>query len=175
MARWFVLRPTFGFPIPTLRELAMQRLQEACQRKNEPSRFLVHGEYGELHLPKEEHRFWSPHLSFYVAEQEGKTMIHGRFAPRLEIWTLVWVLYLAMAFTAFFSFAMAFSQWAIGESSWWHWPGIAALIALVGIYVVAHLGQQWSADQMHQLRSWLDEILQETKIVSAEVPPAQDD
>ena len=167
MANWFVLRPTFEFPIAVVRELAMQRLQEIYQLRNQPTRFFVHGEYGELHLPKEEHRFWSPHLSFYVAEQDGKAMIHGRFAPRLEVWTLVWIMYLAMAFTAFFSFTMAYSQWAINEASWWYWPGIVALLAIAAIYVVAHFGQQWSSDQMLKLRGWLDEILEEAGILSS--------
>lgn len=165
MGGWFTLRPTFEVPIDVSRELAMQRLLEHYKRINLPSRFFVHGEYGELHLPTEEHRLWSPHLSFYVSTDEEPTRIHGRFAPRLEIWTFVWVLYLAMAFTAFFSFTMAISQWAIGESSWWHWLGFISLLALLGIYAVAQVGQQWSADQMNQLRSWLDQILRDAALI----------
>jgi hypothetical protein len=170
MGGWFKLRPTFEVPIDVTRELAMQRLQEHYIRINLPSRFFVHGEYGELHLPTEEHRLWSPHLSFYVSTGAEPPRIHGRFAPRLEIWTLVWVLYLAMAFTAFFSFAMAISQWAIGESSWWHWLGFVSLLALLAIYAVAQVGQQWSADQMEALRNWLDEILRDTALINSKTP-----
>lgn len=175
MGGWFTLRPTFEIPIQGTRELAMQRLLEHCRRMDLPSRFFVHGEYGELHLPAEKHRLWSPHLSFYVSTGVEPPRIHGRFAPRLEIWTFVWVLYLAMAFTAFFSFAMAISQWAIGESTWWHWLGFVSLLALLGIYAVAQVGQQWSADQMLALRGWLDEILRETSLVDSNEPPSKAD
>ncbi len=168
MANWFVLRPTFEIPISTSREVAMQRLMEICQKRNEPTQFLMHGEYGELHLPKVEHRLWSPHLSFYIGQGESEPKIYGRFAPRLEIWTLVWVLYLAIAFTAFFSFAMAYSQWAIGERTSLHWLAIASLMAIFGVYAVAYIGQQWSADQMQKLRGWLDEILRESSVVRNE-------
>ena len=95
-------------------------------------------------------------------------MIQGRFAPRLDVWTTVWILYLAMAFAAFFSFIMAFSQWAIGESSWWYWPGIAAILTIVGIYLVAQVGQQWSSDQMLWLRSRLNDVLGEAEIQQAD-------
>ncbi|MBX3422077.1 MAG: hypothetical protein KF752_11040 [Pirellulaceae bacterium] len=159
MTKWLILRPTFEIPIAVTRELAMERLEQHCRSVAEPKRFFVHGEYGELHLPPAEHRLWSPHLSFYVTSKGEATRICGRFAPRLEIWTLVWVLYLAMAFTAFFSFIMAYSQWAIGEATWWHWTGLMATLAITTIYMVAHLGQQWSADQMQELREWLEQIL----------------
>lgn len=168
MAQWFVLRPTFQFSIVDSREQAMDRLSEIYRRKNDVTSFLMHGEYGELHLPSDQHRLWSPHLSFYIFEQGGKTMIQGRFAPRLDVWTTVWILYLAMAFAAFFSLIMAISQWAIGESTWWHWPGIAAIVSIVGIYTVAQIGQQWSSDQMRSLRSRLDGILEEANIQATE-------
>lgn len=164
MAGWLVLRPTFQFLIEGSRDAAIERLNHEFQQRNEPSSFLMHGEYGELHLPSYEHRLWSPHLSFYVTEQDGRAKVHGRFAPRVDIWTTVWILYLAMAFTAFFSFTMAYSQWAINESSWWHWPGIVSLLAIVAIYLVAQIGQQWSADQMVKLRKSLDELMEKAKI-----------
>lgn len=172
MAKWFELRPTFEIPVEASRDHAITKLAQLCQNINQPSLFFVHGEYGELHLPKAEHRLWSPHLSFYVANDssdiETGTHIKGRFAPRLDMWTLIWVLYLAMAFTSFFSFALAYSQWAIGESTWWHWVGIVALLAILGIYVVAQIGQQLSADQMRWLRQRLEEILCQGSLVSAE-------
>jgi hypothetical protein len=167
MGGWLTLRPTFEIPIDVSRELAMRRLYEHYVRLNRPSRFFVHGEYGELHLPTEEHRLWSPHLTFYIGNDPETTSIHGRFAPRLEIWTFVWVLYLAMAFTSFFSFAMAFSQWAIGESSQWQWLGFASALAIVAIYVVAQLGQYWSADQMECLKKWLDEIIHDAALIDS--------
>lgn len=169
MASWFVLRPTFEIPIQVSRDIAMTKLAQLCHDVNQPSLFFVHGEYGELHLPKAEHRLWSPHLSFYVADNQtagdSGSHIKGRFAPRLDMWTLIWVLYLAMAFTSFFAFTLAYSQWAIGEATWWHWVGIVALVAILGIYAVAHIGQQLSADQMRWLKQRLEEILGQGSLI----------
>lgn len=160
--QWFRLRPTFEIHLDVPRETAMEKL--LVEQKLHKNDFLMHGEYGELHLPPSEHRFWSPHLSFYVAEREEDSLIHGRFAPRLQIWTMVWVIYLAMAFSAFFGLALAYSQWMLGESAWGMVVVVVGIIAIITLYVVAHLGQQWSSDQMSFLRSKLDEILLKTDL-----------
>ncbi len=156
MLRLFVLRPVFEIPLNCSRELAIQRMATVCSEFAQSKLFLMHGEYGELHLPVESHRLWSPHLSFYVSQEDSGSILRCRFAPRLEIWTFIWVLYLAMAFTAFFSLFMEFSIRAIGDAAWWHWIGIAAIISIVLIYLTANVGQQLSSDQMDLLRHQLE-------------------
>ncbi|MEZ6074966.1 MAG: hypothetical protein R3C56_04595 [Pirellulaceae bacterium] len=78
----------------------------------------------------------------------------------LEVWTFVWIVYLAMSFTAFFGLVLAYSQWMLGESVWGLWAAVAALIAISTLYVVANIGQQWSSDQMDALRARLDGVLE---------------
>lgn len=166
MFGWLVLRPVFEIDLSETREIAIERLTEAYKSFGQPKLFFVHGEYGELHLPVQQHRLWSPHLSYYVCQQNDKTILRGRFAPRMEIWTLVWIMYLAMAFTAFFCLVMEFSMRSIGEAWVWHWIAGAAIVTIVLIYVTANVGQQWSSDQMHQLSERLEEILRQSNLIN---------
>ncbi|MCA9158382.1 MAG: hypothetical protein KDA72_08650 [Planctomycetales bacterium] len=154
------LRPTFELPVSEDRLEVIAKLEAEYARAKSQAGFLMHGEYGELRLAVVEHRLWSPHLSFYVSEREGHTLIRGRFAPRLEVWTFVWIVYLAMSFTAFFGLVLAYSQWMLGESVWGLWAAVAALVAIVTLYLVANIGQQWSSDQMDALRARLDGLLE---------------
>ncbi len=156
----FQLRPTFEIPLSDNRSDAIAKLETQFALSSKDEHFLMHGEYGELHLPATEHRLWSPHLSFYVSERNEQCLIHGRFAPRLDVWTFVWVIYLAMSFTAFFGFALAYSQWMLGESGWGLWVASLALLAILTLYVVANIGQQLSVDQMSALRNRLEQTLQ---------------
>jgi hypothetical protein len=156
---WFRLRPTFEIQIEETRPTAIEKLRLEHARSSEGERFLLQGEYGELHLPPAEHRLWSPHLSFYVFERDGCCRVHGRFAPRVDVWTSVWIAYLALAFTAFFGLAMAVSQWLLQQSIWGLWVAIASLLVLFGVYLLAHVGQQLSVDQMQNLRRQLESIL----------------
>ncbi len=162
--QWFHLRPTFELQLRESREAAIAKLAAEQRRTGDDPLFLMFGEYGELHLPQREHRLWSPHLSFYVHQHAQHVALHGRFAPRVDVWTTVWIVYLAMIFTAFFGITVAASQWMIQESSWGGWIALAALVVLALLYIVAHVGQQWSADQMHQLRAKLDGILRAAEI-----------
>lgn len=164
--RWFRLRPTFEIPLAMDRTTAMQRIQSHYERISPTNLMFLHGEYGEFHLPSKEHRLWSPHLSFYVHQEAEFALIHGRFAPRLEIWTFVWVVYLAMAFSAFFGLALAYSQWSLGGYAWGAWVSLAAAIAICTIYVIAQVGQQLSSDQMDRLRGDLDSFLRDAQIVA---------
>lgn len=158
--QWFNLRPTFEIVLPISRSLAVQRLNAASLVDGAAPYFLMFGEYGELHLPESELRLWSPHLSFYLAERGGACFVHGRFAPRLNVWSCLWIVYLAMAFTAFFALTLAFSQWMLNTSPWGLWLALTAITVILLLYVVAHIGQQLSADQMHALRGELNLLLE---------------
>lgn len=165
--QWFKLRPTFEIELGSRREDAIQALAQSYRGEPRSDLFFMHGEYGELHLPKAEHRLWSPHLSFYITEPEpDHTLVFGRFAPRVDVWTCVWIFYLVMAFSSFYGFTLAYSQWMLGHTAWGIWLGILPILAIAALYVVAHVGQQWSVDQMHALRSQLDELLERSGIAT---------
>ena len=158
------LRPTFEIPLADDRASVLEKLRLKKAALAQGVRYQLYGEYGELHLPPSEHRIWSPHLSFYVEEDGAASTIHARFAPRLEVWTPVWIAYLAMSFSAFFGLALGYSQWFVGETMWGLWVATAAVLCIVILYAIATIGQQWSADQMHLLRDQLDEILRVSEV-----------
>ena len=157
--QWFRLRPTFQLELIDGREAVIEKLKNFHSQVNDTEHFQLFGEYGELHLPAREHRLWSPHLSFYVLATDNGSTIHGRFAPRVDVWTVIWISYLLMIFTAFFAGALAISQWQLGQPLWGLWLMIASLFVWGLIYVVAQVGQQWSADQMQVLRARLEATL----------------
>jgi hypothetical protein len=169
----FKLRPTFSMELRESREVVIERLNTACRTMNAPHAFKMFGEYGEFHLPVEEHRLWSPHLSFYITEHAapedmrgnrqskqqqsgGVSIVRGRFAPRLDVWTVVWIVYLLMAFTAFYGFALAYSQWMLNESAWGLWVACISLLIIGLVTGIAAVGQQLSSDQMLALRHQLE-------------------
>ncbi len=159
-------RPTFEFPLAASRGEAMQRLQQEFLRVRDRERFAIYGEYGELHLPPSDHRVWSPHLSFYLLERDQQCFLLGRFAPRPDVWTVVWIVYLAMIFAAFFGAIIAYTQWSVGTTVWGLWVVIGSLLIIGGLYGVATIGQQWSSDQMQRLKDELMSHLANADIVS---------
>ncbi|MEZ6135063.1 MAG: hypothetical protein R3C53_09160 [Pirellulaceae bacterium] len=168
-------RPTFIIAVADTRDEVMSKLEQAHRIHGKHNDFMMFGEYGELHVPPSEHRLWTPHLSFYVSEHvkpDGQhAVIHGRFAPRLEVWTTVWIAYLLMSFTAFFGFTLGYSQWMLGESLWGIFVAACSMLGITALYLVAAVGQQWSADQMQMLRIRLETILANSNVSTLQTPP----
>ena len=166
--QWFRLRPTFKIPLIESKQDAVQKINSAYQELPDRKLFQIFGDYGEMHLPPQEHRIWSPHLSFSIDQQTDQlgehAYIYGRFAPRFEVWTFVWICYLAFGFTAFFGFILGFSQFMIGANSWGNLIGVIALILWASLIVIAHVGQQLSVDQMHALQIRLNEFLSRAQL-----------
>lgn len=156
------LRPTFELHLPYPCDAVNRHVQEVLKGSEWSNHCQSFDRYSELHVPKAEIRYWSPHLSLHLDDDDaGGTRVLGRFAPRQEVWTLVWFLYLALAFIAFFSSIFVFSIWWLGKSSW---MGVVPLLAIAGIatlHLVSRIGQQWSSDQMLQLRIECDLLFQQ--------------
>jgi hypothetical protein len=90
----------------------------------------------------------------------------------MDVWTFIWIIYLAMSFIAFYGFALAYSQWMLGEPIWGIWVALSSLLSIFSLYLIAHVGQQLSADQMHALRERLVDIMHNAQILPADQNPA---
>ena len=147
------MRPTFEMQLPFSKEEVIRRIGVELKKPNRSNTCLLFDQYAELHIPESDIRYWSPHLSLSFDGDSVHTRVQGRFAPRQEVWTLVWVIYLILAFSAFFASVFECAFWMMGQSSWF---GLAAILALVGIgalYLMSQIGQMLSADQMMALKS----------------------
>jgi len=172
------LRPTFVLTVAAPRRAVLAAVRLAARQSDPASgRFVVGEEYGEIHLPVGEHRLWSPHLSFSIGEETEVAggskccRIDCRFAPRHQIWSAVWAGYLAFSFTAFFSLIFACAQQMLGRTLWGVWIAAASMLGLATLYVTAAVGQQWSSDQMDQLRRRLEEVLADATEPASPTPP----
>lgn len=147
------LRPTFELHFPVQCSELDRRLRNQLATDEWRTTSLAFDRYAELHVPKSQIRYWSPHLSLHLIEEEDGTRVLARFAPRQEVWTLIWIIYLALTFTAFFAAIFAFSVWMIGQNSWLLIVPPLAILGIACIHVVSRIGQGWSSDQMLALRN----------------------
>ena len=169
------MRPTFEMELPMERGEALRLIRQALERDELNQTTLLFNHYIELHIPTSQVRFWSPHLGLSFEEAGERTRVYGRFAPRNEVWTLIWVIYLLLAFSAFFAIMFELSSWSLGRSTWF---GIAAIILLIGIgivYTVSQIGQMWSSDQMLALKSNWQHVLDQVQLSPSRSPHQKND
>ena len=155
------IRPTFQIQLSASREDAIVRFEVAMSQQTPAALYLTHGEYAEFHLEDELHRLWSPHLSIYFlpATSETHCELFGRFAPRPNIWTLVWIFYLAFFCCIFFASIFGGSQWMIGHFPWGLAIAAATMVLYLGLFLASQIGQSLCHDQMELLRNRLDNVL----------------
>jgi hypothetical protein len=155
------MRPTFELELPYPKSEFVRLVQAELKKPQWHSTSLVFDDYAELHIPPSERRYWSPHLSLSFDGDDHQTQVLGRFAPRQEVWTLVWIIYLVLAFTAFFALIFAYAQWTLGQSMWVILIAPLALAGIGTLYVISYVGQQLSSDHMESLRSDWSKIIEQ--------------
>jgi hypothetical protein len=144
-----------------------QVLEQAAWR----NRGQLFGDYAEFHVAEQDVRYWSPHLAVHL-EPEGdqRSWLLGRFAPRQNVWMLVWIVYLAMTFVVFFAGIGAGVQYWMGQVPWASAAGLVAVLLIVALHAISKTGQSWSNDQMVELRQRLDQLLAECQIPAQPIP-----
>jgi hypothetical protein len=105
---------------------------------------------------------------FLEAEQPDSCQLMGRFAPRPNVWTLVWILYLAFFCAIFFAAIFGGSQWLVGEFPWAWAIVLATIVPYAGLFLASQIGQSLCSDQMELLRGRLDGVLGEAGLQASE-------
>ncbi len=84
----------------------------------------------------------------------------GRFAPRPDLWTFIIFVYFVMAFLMLFGASFGYVQWTMDD---WPW-GLLALpigaVVIASLHVASRIGQRLGDEQMRQLRSRPDDLIQ---------------
>jgi hypothetical protein len=164
----WALEPTFQIEIPADKSAAVPRFQAAMERLANKSLSIAHGEYAEFHLEPEMHRLWSPHLAVYFIEgkEPDRCFLVGRFAPRPNLWTLIWIFYLTFFCAIFFASIFAGAQWLIGEFPWGIAIVAATAVLYAGLFIASQIGQSLCGDQMDLLRERLQKVLVDAGLVA---------
>lgn len=155
------LRPHFTVPLAVSRDAAIEHVR-ARLNETVPDRWIGKGRWAEIHVPGDERRIWSPHLSLRLDRDEadaGRCTLFARFAPRPEIWTALVFLYAVLAFAGLFGAVFGYVQWASDEPAWGLWIPVVAIPGLLAIHGAGMLGRRLSRAQMTELHARLDPVI----------------
>jgi hypothetical protein len=110
------------------------------------------------HRPEHAH-LWSPWLNVEAESVTGGTRIYGLFTPHPNVWTGFMVAYGATGFSALGFGILGAVQVSLGQSAWAVWVAAGAALAGVGAYFAAFTGQGLGAEQILEIRHFVDEVL----------------
>jgi hypothetical protein len=117
------------------------------------------GRHAELFVPEKDRRIWSPWLSVTAEERFEGTVVHGRFAPHPNIWTLYVFLGFGLGFGLLVGTTWGYAQWATERTPWALITIPIVVILGAGLYLASLVGQALGQEQMTHLRAALEDLI----------------
>lgn len=151
------LRPLFRLTLPIARERLTECVRASLSQADSRIVGQVMRRHVELTIRSADRHVWSPHLSLDLFDEDGGTLLRGRYAPHPHLWMLIAAVYGLLSLAAIACVVWAMSQCILGVAPWAFWgvPLCAAGIALT--WLASAIGQGLAQPQMHELQTFLED------------------
>ncbi len=155
------LRPRFRFEIADTPEDVKQKIQNALDTESNILKGNIVKDYVVLKIPESQQHYWSPQLSLEIEATNDGSRIRGLYGPKPGVWTMFVFFYSFIGFLTMLGLIFGLSQMMLKMEPYGLWAVPAGTVILVGLFIISKIGQRLGMDQMHQLKVFLDEALQE--------------
>ena len=162
------MRPPFRLPLSVPGADLLAEIEARLARGNSPFVGAVLRRHVELSIRPERRRFWSPHLSVDILEEEEGTILRGRYGPHPEVWTLVMAIFGVLIMVSLGSMVFGLSQWNLGWEPWALWGLPACALGAGTLWYAGIVGQRTAYPQMLQLEGFFHDCVRH---VSEPPPP----
>ncbi len=167
------MRPTFTLPIDETPDAVFRRVAERLSRDDCPISGLVARHHVELTTCRARRHTWSPILVVETDPNatEGRGL-RGRFAPHPNVWTGFMALYGLLGMGAIGATMFGLIQLRLDMPPWALLGLPLALVVGAFVYGAAFIGQGLGADEMYEIRSFLDRCVEGLPDRASERPPS---
>ena len=140
-------------------EIIFSRIEKKFDLPESQCTGWVSNKHAMLKIPEEHRTYWSPQLNIEI-EQEGEgSLIRGLYGPNPTVWTMFVFFYSFITFIGIGGLMYGLTQVTLKHTPWAFWIVPAAGILLLGVYIIARVGQKMGDNQVTILQTFLDEIL----------------
>ena len=121
-----------------------------------------------IRLRQEKEKYWAPQLQIRVEQNEetpGTIVIRGLFGPRPSVWTLFMFSYGLGGAILLTTGLYGWIELALGIGGFWVWTNLIGVLLFIIPYVSAKIGQRIARSHMDVLRTFIERVLVEEKII----------
>ena len=153
------MQPTFTLDLPWSTTESVARLRQAIHIAGQQGHAHSAGTCIDFKIDPAQQRFWSPHLSVQLSDEDAGSQLFGRFSPRPEIWTMFMAIYAVVTIAIFGALIYGYVQWFMGANPWALVIVPLGVLIIGGLHLASLVGQSLSSDQMDLLRQRLDQVI----------------
>ncbi|KPM47215.1 hypothetical protein [Jiulongibacter sediminis] len=156
---------------PRFRTVSKQSAEELKQRikihlenyKEEGIIGKVYDAHCSFDIGLKDHHFWSPHLNvnFDENEEEGGTIIRGRYGPAPTIWTVFMFGYGALGISFTFAALYGLSELALKQEAAILWVLPFLLGGILTLWLSGQTGQKLGVEQTFRIHQFFEEAIGE--------------
>ena len=162
-------RPRFKVMAEMTAEEFAKKMQMYLKDRNKVLGGYCNVEVGTIYVLKNQEKYWAPQLQLRLEQENDsseKIMIRGVFGPRPAIWTLF-----AFSYGAGFALLLTtglygWIELALGIGKLWVWTNLIGVLLIIGPFISAQIGQRIAKGHIEILRSFIERVLVEEKIIS---------
>jgi len=163
-------RPRFKVVAKMAADEFSQKLKKHFQNHQRNLGGYVNSEVAVIRLRQDKEKYWAPQLQIRVEEnedQKGTIVVRGLFGPRPAIWTFFMFSYGLGGAILLTTGLYGWIEMALGIGNFWVWTNLLGLILIIGPYISAKIGQQIAKNHMSVLRTFIETVLVEEKIIQS--------
>jgi len=154
------MRPGFRIPVLGDGSTVLEHLLRQLETPGTDLSGQVAGRHAFLQTPEKRRSLLSPFLNLELEEGPDGMHLVGRFSPAPNVWTGFMALYIFLGLIGLAGLIFGWAQTTVDEFAWGFiaFPVSGGLIAFV--YGAALIGQGLTADEMYELRAFVDRAVE---------------
>ena len=153
------MRPVFRLELAADRADVLERLRHRLGQPDCGFEGQVVTGHAMIHLPPARRSLLSPVLNLRLAEEDGRTVLHGRFSPQPNVWTGFMAIYGVLGLIGLGGLMYGFAQMTVDQAPWSMLAAPVALALIGFVYGAAFIGQGLTVDDMYAMRAFVDALV----------------
>ncbi len=157
------MRPRFRIPVSGDGSAVLEQLRLQLEKPEATLAGQIVRCHAFLQVPAERRSLLSPFLNLEMADGPDGTQLVGRYSPAPNVWTGFMALYAFLGLCGLAGLMFGWAQTTVGEFAWGFFAFPASLGLSVFVYGAAVIGQGLSADEMYELRAFVDRAVEKAE------------
>ncbi|MCB0742299.1 MAG: hypothetical protein KDC67_00225 [Ignavibacteriae bacterium] len=139
----------------------INRIKKKIEDPNSPCKGWAKGDHALICAPVNERRIWTPQLNLQIDDISEGTEVRGVIGPSSNVWTAFAFTFSILGFIGFVALFWGLSLLSLDSPAEILWVVPITLVLILGVYILARIGQQLSLDQVRELRKFVESTLQD--------------